>query len=275
MINISIVAYQTNFQELKNLIEICKISSSVESIFVIDNSEKDILGKRLKKLSSNKIIYIKNSTNLGYGAGHNVAIKRSLASSKIDYHLVINSDINFESKILTDIKKYMDIHQEAGMMVPKVLFPNGEIQYNCKLLPNPFTIILRFILASKNRRFIDYRYQLEKSGYDKIFSSPSVSGCFMFLRCKDIEKVGLFDERYFMYAEDVDLSRRMRKKKKIVFNPEFQIFHEFKGESHKKIRMFLFHVMSIVKYFNKWGWVFDSERKVLNKATLNQFKNKI
>ncbi|WP_368033599.1 glycosyltransferase family 2 protein, partial [Chromobacterium haemolyticum] len=81
-----------------------------------------------------------------------------------------------------------------------------------------------------------------------------------------------FDERFFMYLEDVDLSRRLFNRHGSIFNPNFTVVHNFEKSSFKNLKMFIFHTVSAVKYFNKWGWVFDKERKVTNKIILNDIK---
>ena len=99
---------------------------------------------------------------------------------------------------------------------------------------------------------------------------PFLSGCFMFLRTKVLEDIGLFDERFFMYAEDIDLTRRINEKYKTIFYPKTFIYHGHAKESFKKIKLFYIHLTNIIIYFNKWGWIFDSKRKKINKRILKQ-----
>ncbi len=94
----------------------------------------------------------------------------------------------------------------------------------------------------------------------------------MFLKFDALKKVGLFDERFFMYPEDIDLTRRMHKKYGTVFYPYAEIFHEHTKSSFKSMHMFTIHMYNIFKYFNKWGWIFDNKRKEVNKNILRQLK---
>ena len=93
----------------------------------------------------------------------------------------------------------------------------------------------------------------------------------MLLRHKVLNKIGLFDERFFMYSEDLDLTRRIAEESETIFFPEVSIFHEHGAASRKSFRMFCVHFYNIVKYFNKWGWVDDPIRRKLNNKTLEQF----
>jgi hypothetical protein len=93
---------------------------------------------------------------------------------------------------------------------------------------------------------------------------PYLSGCFMFFRTKALQDVGLFDERFFMYMEDVDLSRRMHSKYKTIFLPTVSIYHEYEKASYKNFKSLKMHLKSSIQYFNKWGWFIDKERKKIN-----------
>ena len=94
---------------------------------------------------------------------------------------------------------------------------------------------------------------------------PSLSGCFMFMRVDVLRKIGGFDERFFMYAEDLDLSRRIGTVSDTIFNPNIIVMHGYDKGSYKSWKLLRFHIFSVFKYFNKWGWFFDSYRKDINK----------
>jgi GT2 family glycosyltransferase len=101
---------------------------------------------------------------------------------------------------------------------------------------------------------------------------PYLSGCFMFLRVAALKKVGLFDERFFMYPEDIDLTRRMYKEFKTVFYPEVEITHQHARESYKSLKLFYIHIVNMIRYFNKWGWFFDKERRIVNQRVISQYQ---
>jgi hypothetical protein len=176
-------------------------------LFLIDNSTYDDL-KSLSNIDS-RIEYIFNNANLGYGKAHNIAIRKSI-EDHVPYHLVLNPDVYFESGVLEELYAYMEQNKDIGNIMPQVRYPDGEIQYLCKLLPTPIDLIFRRFMPFK--KWLEKRneqYELRWTGYDKIMNVPYLSGCFMFLRCSILEEVGLFDENIFMYLEDVDLNRRI------------------------------------------------------------------
>lgn len=269
MTTASIVTFHTRHSDLQRLIN-CVEKSPIDKIFIIDNSSND----ELREFVSNKprIHYI-HSINLGYGSGHNVAIQKSIEEGST-YHIILNPDVYWHNQVVSELKKYMDNHSECGLIMPRVLYPNGDIQYLCKLIPTPIDLILRRFIPIKswqNRH--DYQYEMQWTNYDKIMEIPILSGCFMMLRCDVIKRVGGFDERYFMYAEDVDLCRRIGEVSKTIFYPFVSIYHEYAKGSYGNRKMLLMHVKSITKYFNKWGWIFDSKRRERNKLCINQIRN--
>lgn len=158
----------------------------------------------------------------------------------------------------------MDKNTEVGHLMPKVFYPNGEMQYLCKLIPTPFDLFIRRFLPISWAKWRVEKFEMRKTGYNKIMDVPYLSGSFMFLRTKALEEVGLFDERFFMYPEDIDLTRRIHRKYRTVFFPNVSIIHHHAKSSYLSFKMLVIHSINLIKYFNKWGWIFDSERRELN-----------
>ncbi len=268
MITASIVAYHTSVDELTRLLD-CVIRSSVEVLYLIDHSSDDSLGN-LAQLSD-KIVYI-HSENLGYGHGHNIGLRKAFEMDS-QYHVVINPDIFWTDRVIESLTVFMDEHVDCGLVMPKILYPNGELQYLCKLLPTPMNLFgRRFLPFRKLQARMDERFELHFSGYDHVMEVPSLSGCFMFLRVDVLRQVGLFDERYFMYAEDLDLCRRIGEVSKTMYYPGVSVYHAYEKGSYKNRKLLKYHINSVVKYFNKWGWIFDKKRQLANKRCLAQFK---
>jgi GT2 family glycosyltransferase len=90
----------------------------------------------------------------------------------------------------------------------------------------------------------------------------------MLFRVSALKEIGLFDERFFMYPEDIDITRRMHEKFKTLFFPFATVVHEHAKESYKSKKLFLIHAINIIRYFNKWGWFFDSKRVEINKTVM-------
>jgi GT2 family glycosyltransferase len=271
-ISISIVLFNNKKEQIIKVITSLLLCESLEiKLFLIDNSSNDVL-KELVNLDERRIEYIFNNENLGYGKGHNIAIEKSIERG-ISYHLVLNPDVYFDKDVLLKLYVYMEKHTDVGNIIPQVKYPNGDIQYLCKLLPSPFDLILRRFIPFKtwkNRN--SEKYELKFTGYIKIMNVPSLSGCFMFLRCNILKEVGLFDESFFMYLEDVDLNRRIHENYKTIFYPEVQIYHEYAKDSYKNKKLLIYHIKSAINYFNKWGWFFDKKRFKINNRIIKDYK---
>ena len=263
----SIVAYKSPASILAQTIHSFLSATQDSKLFLIDNSPTD----QLKYLAYDpRITYIYNSRNIGFGAGHNIALRKIVNESR--YHLVLNPDVYFDVNVLTSLYSYMEDNPHTGLVMPKVLYPDGRLQPVCKLLPSPKTLIVRrflnFLTSTLEKE--NYRYELQLSGYNKIIDAPFLSGCFMFLRAEALRTVGLFDERFFLYTEDTDLSRRIHKHFRTVFFPGVSIYHYHQRGSYKSALLLWRNILSAVKYFNKWGWAIDEEREHFNARAVQQ-----
>ncbi|MCQ2334338.1 MAG: glycosyltransferase [Paludibacteraceae bacterium] len=248
MLNVSIVLYHTPQHQLNTVLHCLHGSPIVRHIELIDNG---LPGR-----------------NVGYGAGHNQALRQTLADD-VPYHLVVNADISFEPEVLEQMVAYMEAHPEVGQMMPHVIYPDGKTQYVCKLLPTPLDVFGRRFLPDRWMAKRNANYELRASGYDRIMNVPYLSGCFMLLRTSALRKVGLFDERFFMYPEDIDLTRRMHRYYQTLYYPSCTIVHHHEQGSYHNPRLLWIHITNLCRYFNKWGWLFDRERRLFNRATIN------
>ena len=264
-ITASIVLYKTDSAELNQVVQ-CFFNSNVNfRLFLIDNSPDD----RLRTvINDERVSYKFKGKNVGYGRGHNVALSQVLDSSQ--FHLVLNSDISFGPEALSALVGYMEEHNDVGLIMPKVLYPEGELQYVCKLIPSPLDLIFRRFLPDRLLRKRKEKFELAFSGYDQIMDVPYLSGCFMLLRTSTLKEIGLFDERYFLYPEDLDLTRRIHQRYRTIFYPKVTILHSHARESYYSWHLTFVHAVNMIKYFNKWGWVFDSNRRKTNRAVLKQ-----
>lgn len=262
--------YQTEVDEVNNILEILSRISLTYKIFLIDNSPTDELKKEFQNLPN--LEYIFTGKNLGFGSGHNIAIRR--VKELTEFHLILNADVNFEGKILEEIFKYMSDNRDVGLLAPKIFNPDGSIQYSAKLLPSPANLIVRrFVPIKALQNKLNNRYEFRFFSFDRIIEVPYVMGCFMFISANVFHKIEGFDESFFMYPEDIDLTRRIHSKFKTIYYPNSTITHKHGKGSYKSSKLLYYHVTSMIKYFNKWGWFFDKERKKINQKILVQFKD--
>lgn len=266
----SVVLFNNERDVLSEAINSFLNSTIVCKLYLIDNSPSDELKNIILDA---RVEYLHNPSNPGFGAAHNIAIKMAIKDNA-DYHLVLNPDVYYDNGVLEELTQYMEENSEIGNIMPKVLYPNDDIQHLCKLLPTPYDWI--------GRRFNPFKGMVEKrnnifelrfTGYNQIMDVPYLSGCFMYLRISALKKIGLFDEGIFMYGEETDLCRRLIDSGyRTVFYPKVHIYHHFEKGSHKSWRLTKIGIQSAIYYFNKWGWFFDSRRKFINNAIVSKLK---
>lgn len=267
-ITASIVTYKTDREELKKCVE-ALIANDIFNIYVCDNSPSNELKDYCNSFERTE--YVFNNGNIGYGAGHNVAIRKAIEMES-DYHLVINSDVYFDKGVLSKLAEYMDSHKDVAQVQPNVIYPDGRMQYTCRMLPTPANLIFRRFLPKRMVEKMNYRYLLKFNDHKKPMNIPYHQGSFMFFRTECFKTVGLFDERFFMYPEDIDITRRMHRHYKTMYLPDVTIVHAHRAASYKSKKMLKIHMVNMIKYFNKWGWIWDKERREWNKQIMNDYK---
>lgn len=267
MLNVSIVLYRPDWKQVSALTQVILESQYVDRVYWIDNSPQ---AAEQLPLQSDRISYQHNSINLGYGAAHNIAIRESIYDD-IPFHLVINPDIILETKDLECMMDFMVQNPLVGSLMPKVTYPDGQLQYLCKLLPTPLDVFARRFLPSSWTAQRNHRYEMRASGYDKIMNVPYLSGCFMLLRTQAVKQARLFDERFFMYPEDMDLTRRIHRNYLTVYFPHATIIHDHAQASYKSLKMLWIHMVNMCRYFNKWGWLRDTERQLFNDTAIREY----
>ena len=266
----SIVLYKTSPAELEKVCNSLFQNDIFTKVIIVDNSPDD----RLKNtIPGKKVEYIFNDRNIGYGAAHNIAIRKIIDQS--DYHLALNTDIFFSANVIPKLVEYLNKHPKVGLVLPKVLNLMGEVQYLAKLLPTPSNLLIRLFLPENILRKKRTKYQLAFNGYNTTMEAPCLSGCFMFFRVEALKEVGMFDERYFLYAEDFDLSRRIHEKYQTIYYPKVEITHYHHRHSYKSSRMMLVHMINTIRYFNKWGWFYDPKRWKTNNRALKELEYKL
>jgi GT2 family glycosyltransferase len=264
MLNISIVLYHPNWeQEVLPLVEELLRVQNLRKIYLLDNSEDREIHPK-SEIKHPKLRYMHMPENLGYGKAHNIALRES-AYYKTELHLVMNSDIVVKAEDIDAMHNWMLANPEVGQLMPKVVYPDGKQQFLAKRLPTPLDVFGRRFLPQWMTRKRNQRYELRDKNLERPVNAPYLSGCFMLLRTEAAVNAGLFDERFFMYPEDIDLTRRIHRNFLTLYYPQWTIVHAHRKASYKNRHMLWIHIQNMCRYFNKWGWLFDKERKLFNR----------
>jgi GT2 family glycosyltransferase len=265
----SVVLYNTPEHQLKHLLDCIEKSSIRPTVYLIDNSPVPL---NFPCFDLPWVVNIKACTNGGYGAGHNIALRQTIDHA--EFHFVLNPDVYFGPHELEKMVSFMGYHSDIGQLMPRVSYPDGSPQYLCKLLPTPVDLLIRRFAGGPFRQLVRKRleyFELRFTDYSQVMDVPFLSGCFMLFRTAALRVVGLFDERFFIYAEDIDITRRVHAQFRTVFYPGATIVHDHARQSYKDKRALWIHVQNLVRYFSKWGWIWDTERTMINRDTLRQF----
>lgn len=247
MVTGSIVTYNnmsTIDETLKTLYEYTKDINF--KLYVVDNNSTDGTVEHIKE-NYPQVEVVALKENLGFGAGHNKAIR--LVSS--DYHVIINPDIVFIENSIKKMVDYLENNEDIGVLSPKICFPDGREQILGKKDPH-----FKYILASRLRGdepgTLLKKYAMLDCDLTKPIDIENASGCFMVFRTSILKKVDGFDERYFMYFEDADITRKARKYSRVVYYPEAVVSHVWNRDSKHSFKLLAIHIHSMLKYYWKW-----------------------
>lgn len=233
--DLSIIIVNYNVKEfLQNLLHsIDKASKNLSTeIFIVDNASDDGSIELIKNKFPD-VNLIENDTNLGFGKANNIALEKA----KGEFILLINPDTIVAENTLQKSIDFLKKNKDAGLVGCKILNPDGTLQLACRRsFPGPWTSFCKVTglsnLFPSSKLFA--RYNLTFLDENQTYEVDAISGSFMMMKRDVYEKVGGFDEQFFMYGEDLDLCYRIQKAGyKVYYLHTTQIIH-YKGESTKR-----------------------------------------
>ena len=246
LITASIVTYNDTEKALN---AVCSLKENTKKhslkVFVFDNASKSI---DIRLSSAADVLEI-NKDNIGFGAAHN----KMLAFEMGKYHAVVNPDITVNSDVLSHLADILDNNPDIVMITPKIMNEDGTEQKLPKRTPSVRYLFLGRLarLGSIFKKIRD-EYVRANEVFEDITDIDFCSGCFFMIRSDVFRKIGGFDERYFMYLEDADLTREAKKYGRAVFCPTQEVTHLWERGSAKKPKLLLIHFKSFIKYLRKW-----------------------
>jgi GT2 family glycosyltransferase len=193
--------------------------------------------------------------NPGYGRAVNRLVDKIDLMPK--YLAVMNTDLRWDSDLFPKLYAWLEGHPDVVLSVPQIRDPQGEIQKLCKRDPT--------LLALCSRRFwpdrlkpgwmkrYDKWYVMDDCDYSMVFDVPYLSGCCMLMRSQAFLSVGGFEEKFFLYLEDADITRKLRSLGRCIHLPIAPIVHDWGRGSYRNIRLIIVNIHSAWIYFRKWG----------------------
>jgi GT2 family glycosyltransferase len=250
-------------QSLQQSAQVAREAGCVDrvSVYLVDNDSdpqyRALLAQKVAGWPQNEFFDVRLRQlprNRGFGVGHNSVLPQ-LAS---DFHLVLNPDVELADNTLRTGLAALLHHDDIVLVSPRVAGGNGEQEFLCKRYPSVLILFLRGFAPRVVRRLFDRRlaiYEMrDLCGGEEPVNVAIASGCFMLLRTSALQAVKGFNEAFFLYFEDFDLSLRLGRLGRLVFDPAMRIVHHG-GYAASKGRLHLkYFVNSGVLFFNRHGW---------------------
>lgn len=257
-LSVTIVAYHNydDIQDAVRTIEQFTDNCISKRIYIVDNSEWEQKENEPTAIEFQTVLskykdveYIFPGRNLGFGKGHNFVLPKL----ESEYHAIVNPDILLNSDAFTAIVKYMEQNPDAGMCIPNLTDEKGE---RLAVYRKELTIVDMFIRMFCGNMFAKRKaeHTLQNMDYSHPFQVPFGQGSFLVIRTELFKELNGFDDRFFMYLEDADLCKRVNQVSKLMYCPDASVIHKWERGSHKNKKMLKFHLQSMKKYFDKWGY---------------------
>ena len=212
-----------SFAEVKQVI----VTKNVPELLVIDDDER--------------IEMVENSTRRGFGANHN----KAFSLCRYPFFCVLNPDIELPGNPFPSLVRCAE-HHDAAIVAPLILAPDGSVEDSVRHFPTLKSLFLKLLGLGDGRYLLD--------SCQESLAPDWVAGMFMLFRSADFAKIGGFDERYFLYYEDVDICDRIwRFGMKVVMCPKVSAIHDARRESHRSFRHLRWHLSSMGRYLMRSG----------------------
>jgi GT2 family glycosyltransferase len=245
----SIVLYKTRIQQIEPLLQDLQ-RGGVAQTYVIDNSPPGFDDSPAP--TALNVELHRTGRNIGFGRAHNIAIQRS--TQRFRYHLLCNPDITVLDGTVGKLIAFMEANPQVGVCMPKLLNPDGSMQHCCRRSPLMQDYLSQLLLPNTWGSARRNSLEMRSHDYNAPMDVQCLSGCFMLFRSDILKALGGFDENFFLYFEDFDLSARAQRLARNKYVPEAVVVHERQSAHRRSLRLKAAFAASALRYFRKWGW---------------------
>lgn len=250
-----LVAYHPSQREVEQL-QAClaELPPQVGYAVVVNDYNKE---EPVEQLAPEADGFLTNSDNPGYGR----AVNRLVAhlGQLPPYIGVLNTDLSWPSGTFEQLLGWLQQHPQVSLAVPQILDEDGSPQKLCKQNPTVLGLFSRRFLPDWLKptwlKRYDRWYVMADKDYQKVFEVPYLSGCCMLIRSEAFRRAGGFDERYFLYLEDADLTRSLARHGRCVHLPVAGVVHGWGRGNYHNLGLMAVNLISAWHYLRKWGWV--------------------
>ena len=198
--------------------------------------------------------YVMADNNGGYGAGHNNAMSSCVGQ----FHLILNPDVQLSEEAIPLAMDLLASERSVALLAPTGRRDNGEPEYLAKTYPSVWVLGLRAFAPAWLKRLGERalaRYEMrDQLNHGEVRPVTLASGCCIWVRREMFDAVGGFDERFFLYFEDYDLSLKMAQWGQVLEHSQIRIIHHGGDAARKGARHIRWFISGAVRFFSRWGW---------------------
>jgi hypothetical protein len=227
------------------------------ALYLVDNASPDGSGAHLAEAAARlpvregqRVEVLCRAQNGGFGTGHNAVLARLTS----EVHFILNPDVLLEADTLSDMADWLAAHPAVVLARPALRFPDGRPQQLPLRKCSALALVYRQAEWLKILKPFNDRYVMADCDLSRPTEIEFCTGSFMAAKTADLQAVGGFDEKYFMYVEDADLTQKMRRRGKVYLLPQFEAVHAWHRAPHSSAAHFKLQLKSMLRYFKKWGF---------------------
>lgn len=249
-----LVAYHPSSVEVEQL-QAClaELPAEVGYAVVVNDHQP---GEPVEQLAAAADLFLTNRDNPGYGRAVNRLVVR--LGQLPAYIGVLNTDLSWQPGTFEQLLGWLQQHPQVNLAVPQILDETGTPQKLCKNDPTVLGLFSRRFLPDWLKptwlKRYDRWYVMADQNYQEVFEAPYLSGCCMLIRSEAFRRAGGFDERYFLYLEDADLTRSLARDGRCVHLPVAAVVHGWGRGNYRNLGLMAVNLASAWHYFRKWGW---------------------
>jgi GT2 family glycosyltransferase len=236
-ISILLVHYNSELETRECLLSLKKVVSKnfQFSVVVVDNGSKESLQVEANEMPEGAVI-LRSDANLGFSEGNNLAYKYALEHFQTDYILLLNNDTTVEPQFLAQLLEAAEKTEKVGMVTPKIYFSAGREFHTQSYTPEERGKIFWYAGGSIDWSNLDAFHrgvdELDRGQFDSQTESDFATGCCVLIPRSVLDTLGLLENKYFLYLEDVDLSMKIRQAGyKVMFCPAAVVWHKNAGST--------------------------------------------
>ena len=248
-----VVAYHPSAAEVAELAACLKALPERIGYAVVVNDHRP--GEPVERLAEGAVAFLTNRDNPGYGRAVNRLVRQF--GDLPPWLGVLNTDLSWQPGSFEQLLAWLQHQPGVALAVPQIVDGQGVVQKLCKQNPTLLGLFSRRFLPDRFKpawlKRYDRWYVMADRDYSQVFEVPYLSGCCMLMRTKPFQRVGGFDERFFLYLEDADLTRSLSREGQCLHLPIARVMHGWGRGNYRNLRLMTVNLLSAWHYFRKWG----------------------